>query len=199
MKLTLTAVSAFALALTASAATYQIDSSHSSSSFKVRHMMISNVTGEFGKTAGTIEFDPANVAVTKINATIDATTINTREAKRDAHLKSADFFEVEKYPTITFASKKVERTGDNKYKVTGDLNLHGVTREVVLNVETSPEVKDARGGLRIGANGTTRINRKDFGLTWNRALETGGMVVSEEVDITIDVQLVKQAAAKTTD
>lgn len=193
------AITAFAFALTASAATYTIDSAHSSATFKVRHMMITNVTGEFGKTSGTVEFDPANLALTKVNAVIDATTINTREAKRDAHLKSADFFEVEKYPTITFASKRLERTGDHKYKLIGDLTMHGVTREVALNVEATPEIKDGRGGFRFGANATTRINRKDFGLTWNRVMEAGGVTVGEEVDITLDLELVKQNAAKTTD
>lgn len=188
---------AFALALSAGAATYNIDTAHSSATFKVRHMMISNVTGEFGKTSGTVEYDAANPAAAKINATIDATTINTREPKRDAHLKSADFFDVEKFPTITFVSKRVELLGAQKYRAIGDLTMHGVTKEVALNVETTPEIKDPQGRSRFGASATTRINRKDFGLNWNRAMEAGGLVVGEEVDISIDVELIRQAPKPT--
>jgi polyisoprenoid-binding protein YceI len=134
-----------------------------------------------------------------VEATIDVTGINTGEAQRDTHLKSADFFDVAKYPSITFRSKKIARVANNKYKALGDLTIHGVTREVTLDVDATPEVKDPWGALRFGANASTKINRKDFGLNWNKALEAGGVLVGDEVEITLDVELVKKAAAKTTD
>lgn len=183
----------------AGAATFDIDTAHSSAGFKVRHMMISNVKGEFRKTSGTVDFDPSNLAASSIKATIDVNTISTREDKRDAHLKSPDFFDVAKYPTITFESSKITAAGNNKYKATGNLTLHGVTKEVTLDVETTPEVKLGKGESRFGASASTKINRKDFGLTWNRALDGGGVVVSDEVEISIDVELVKKSAQKTTD
>lgn len=179
----------------AGAATYRIDSAHSGASFKVRHLMISNVRGEFAKVTGTVDFDPTNLEESRIDATIDATTINTREAKRDAHLKSPDFFDTAKYPAITFVSKKITKAADNQYKAVGDLTMHGVTREVTLDVEATPEIKDPRGGARLGAAATTKINRKDFGLNWNRGLETGGVVVGDEVEIVIDVELIKTTKA----
>lgn len=170
---------------------YTIDSAHSSAQFSVRHLMVSNVRGEFSKMSGRVDYDPKNVGATRIEATIEAGSINTRDAKRDAHLKSPDFFDADKHPTLTFRSKRVEQRG-GRLAVTGELTLHGVTREVVLEVEgPTPPVKDPWGNERIGATATTTINRRDFGLTWNRALETGGVVVGEAVSITIDVELVK--------
>ena len=181
-----------AACLLSAPATYNIDPSHSAAHFQVRHMMVSTVRGEFSKVTGTVQFDPANIATTKIDATIDATTINTREPKRDTHLRSADFFEVEKYPTIKFVSKRVMPASPGKLKVLGDLTMHGVTREVTLDVEgPAPEVKDARGNAKTGASATTKISRKDFGLTWNRAIEAGGVTVGDEVTIEIDVELNK--------
>ena len=173
--------------------TYTIDPAHSVADFKVRHLMVSNVRGEFSGVSGTVQYDPANPAQSKLEATIDVNTIQTRDAQRDAHLKSADFFDVEKFPHITFISKKVVKTGDEEYKVTGDLAIHGVTREVTLDVEgPTPEAKDPWGNVKIGASAKTKINRKDFGLVWNVGLETGGVLVGEEVQIHLDLELTKQ-------
>ncbi|GIU73328.1 MAG: polyisoprenoid-binding protein [Bryobacteraceae bacterium] len=175
---------------------YAIDGAHSKAQFAVRHLMVSTVRGEFTKIEGWVEYDEKNPAAIRIEAVIDAASINTGEPKRDEHLKSPDFFDVAKYPKITFRSKSARKTADG-LAVTGDLTIHGVTREVVLNVEgPSPEVRDPWGNLRRGATATTKINRKDFGLTWNAALETGGVVVGDEVTITIDVEGVRQAAKK---
>jgi len=172
--------------------TYTIDPAHSTADFKVRHLMISNVRGEFSGVSGTVQFDPANPANSKVAARIDVKTVQTREAQRDAHLKSADFFDVEKYPEMTFVSKKVSG-GDGEYTVTGDLTIHGVTKEVKLEVEgPGPEVKDPWGNFKSGASAKTKINRKDFGLVWNVALETGGVLVGEDVQITLELELTKQ-------
>jgi polyisoprenoid-binding protein YceI len=172
---------------------YKIDGSHSKAGFAVKHLMVSTVRGDFSKVSGTIVYDEKNPAATKVNATIDVTAINTNEPKRDEHLKSPDFFDAAKYPTITFVSKSARKTADG-IAVTGDLTIHGVTKEVVLNVDgPTAEVKDPWGNARRGATATTKINRKDFGLTWNKALETGGVMVSEEVAITVDVEAVKAA------
>jgi polyisoprenoid-binding protein YceI len=197
MKFTLAALAVLSVASIATAATYDIDSAHSNAAFKVRHMMISNVKGEFKKTTGTVEFDPANLAAARINATIAATTISTREEKRDAHLKSADFFDVAKYPAITFQSTKVTLVTNNKYKAAGNLTIHGVTKPVTLDVEITPEV-NSWGSMRFGASAATTVNRKDFGLMWNKSMDGGGVVVGDDVEITIDVELVKKGAAKTT-
>ncbi len=177
------------------AATWDIDPAHTSVQFAVRHLMVSNVRGEFGKVSGTVQADDADVTKSKIEAVIDAASINTRIEKRDQHLKSPDFLDVAKYPTITFRSKKIEKTGDGTYRVTGDLTLHGVTREATLDVEgATPEMKDPWGKMRAGAQATARINRKDFGITWNQKLDAGGVAVGDDVSITIDVEATKQAA-----
>lgn len=173
---------------------WTIDPAHSAAQFSVRHMMVSNVRGEFGKLNGTAVYDPANPGAGSIEATIDATTINTREPRRDEHLRSADFFDTVNYPTITFKSKKIQPAGEGHLKVTGDLTMRGVTKEVVLDVTgLTAEIKDQRGGSRIGASATTRLNRKDFGINWNKALDSGGVVVADEVDVVLDVELVKKA------
>lgn len=187
---------AFSLALAAApllpAGSYTIDASHSKAHFTVRHMMVSNVRGEFSKMQGRIEYDEDRPEAIRIEATLDVNSINTGEPKRDAHLKSPDFFDAAKYPVITFRSKSARKT-DAGIAVTGDLTIHGVTKEVVLQVEgPTPEIRDPWGNLRRGATATTKINRKDFGLTWNAALETGGVVVGDEVSITIDVEAVRQ-------
>jgi len=176
----------------ATTSTWNLDPVHSVAEFKVKHMMISNVKGQFTGVSGTLTFDDSDVAGSRVEASIDAASINTRDAQRDAHLKSADFFDVEKFPTLSFRSKQVRRTGDGELAVTGDLTLHGVTREVTFQVEgpTAP-CKDPWGNTRVGLAAVTRINRKDFGLVWNAALETGGILVGEEVAITLDVQFVK--------
>ena len=173
----------------AAADTWQIDPVHTTVEFTVRHMMISNVKGEFTKLSGTItakDHDPASV---QINVSIDAASIDTRSAVRDADLKSANFLDVAKYPTIIFKSKKIEAAGTNKWKIVGDLTIHGVTKEVTLDVRgPTPPIKDPWGNKRVGASATTKINRKDFGLTWNKVLETGGAVVGDEVAISIEVE-----------
>jgi polyisoprenoid-binding protein YceI len=174
--------------------TYQIDPAHTSAQFKVRHMMIANVKGEFDKVSGTVNFDPANPSAASIEASIDVASISTRDEQRDADLKSPNFFDVEKYPAITFKSKKVTATSGDSFTVVGDLTIHGVTKEVDLTVEElTDEAKDPWGNLRRGASARTRIHRKDFGMTFNMALEAGGFLVGEDVDLTIDVELVRQA------
>jgi polyisoprenoid-binding protein YceI len=173
--------------LPAAAAVWEFDSDHSAAQFSVTHMMITTVRGQLSNVQGTVEIDDGNPASLKVDASIDASTIDTRNAKRDGHLKSADFFDVEKYPTITFKSKKAQKAGEGAYKVTGDLTMHGVTKEVVLDVTG---VKEANA--RMGAVATTKVNRKDFGLTWNKSLEAGGVLVGDEVQITIDIELAKK-------
>ncbi|MGA2753547.1 MAG: YceI family protein [Terracidiphilus sp.] len=171
--------------------TYEIDPTHSSAHFSVRHMMVSNVRGQFTKVSGTIKFDPANPASSSVEATINAASIDTHDPQRDTHLKSGDFFDVETFPTLTFRSKRIESHSGGG-KVTGDLTIHGVTREITLDVEgPTPENKDPWGKYRIGISATTKLSRKDFGLTWNTTLETGGVLVGDEVKITIDVEAVR--------
>jgi polyisoprenoid-binding protein YceI len=176
----------------AHADTWQIDPAHTNVEFTVRHMMISNVKGQFQKTSGTVTTNGSDPASATIDATIDASSIDTRVEKRDMHLKSPDFLDVAKYPTITFKSTKVEAAGPNKWKVTGDLTLHGVTKPVVLDVESSGPPINVMGKTRAGASATTKINRSDFGLKWNQALEAGGVMVGDEVAISIDVEAVKK-------
>ena len=179
------------------ASTWEIDPAHSSATFSIRHMTVSNVRGEFGKVTGTVNWDDADVTKSTAEATIDTTTINTHEPKRDAHLKSPDFFDSEKYPTITFKSTHVQKVGSNHLKITGDLTMHGVTRPVTLDATYTGEVKDPGGSIRRGASATTKVNRKDFGLTWNKALEAGGVLVGDEVDIALELELAKKAPNKT--
>jgi polyisoprenoid-binding protein YceI len=177
----------------ASAVRYEIDPAHTRASFAVRHMMVTTVRGEFGKTAGTVVFDEADPSRSRIEATIDASSINTGVEMRDNHLRSADFFDVAKFPHITFRSTQVQKVGDDEYKVTGDLTMHGVTHQVVLNVESPPaEVKDPYGALKRGATATTSVNRRDYGLNWNQALEAGGVMVADKVNITIDLELARK-------
>jgi polyisoprenoid-binding protein YceI len=177
----------------AQAVEYQIDPVHSSAQFSVRHMMVSNVRGEFAKVTGTVVYDPKNPKASSVEATIDATTINTHEPRRDDDLKSPNFFDVAKYPTLTFKSKKVEPAGEGKLRVTGDLTIHGVTKEVVLDVEgPTPEAKMGPN-IKAGASAVTTINRKDFGLMWNRVLESGGVVVGDEVKITLEIEMGRKA------
>jgi polyisoprenoid-binding protein YceI len=172
--------------------TWNVDPVHSTAQFKVKHMMISNVKGEFTAITGKLELNSADITQSRIEASIDAATINTREAQRDAHLKSADFLDVEKFPVLTFKSSHISKTGEAELAVDGDLSIHGVARKVLFEVEgPSAPIKDPWGNTRIGISATTRIHRKDFGLTWNAALETGGIMVGEEVTITLDVEFVK--------
>jgi polyisoprenoid-binding protein YceI len=171
--------------------TWAIDPVHSVPEFSVKHMVISTVKGRFTKVAGAIMLDEANPANSSVKATIDVTTIDTGEAQRDTHLRSADFFDVEKFPTIAFTSSKVERKSDDEYKVTGDLTIRDVTRPVVLDVEYEGQIKDAYGKQRAAFTATTQIDRKDFGLNWNMALEAGGFIVSNNVKVTLHIAAVR--------
>jgi polyisoprenoid-binding protein YceI len=176
--------------------TWNIDPVHSSAQFKVKHLMISNVKGEFTALTGILKLDGADIASSRVEASIDPATINTRDEQRDAHLKSADFLDVEKFPALTFKSTRISKSADGELVVDGDLSIHGVTRNVVFEVEgPTPPTKDPWGNTRIGLSATTRINRKDFGLTWNAALETGGVLVGEQVAITLDVEAVASSGA----
>ena len=174
---------------------WQIDRAHSAAQFSVRHLMVSTVRGHFGKLTGTVRYDPARPTESSVQAEVDVSTIDTREPKRDAHLKNADFFDVEKYPTMTFKSTKIEPAGAGKLKVTGDFTLRGVTKQVVFDVDGLTEPIKDRAGQRMGAAATAKINRKDFGMTWNRVLEAGGFTVGDEVTITIDVELIRRAGS----
>jgi polyisoprenoid-binding protein YceI len=174
--------------------TWNIDPAHSAAEFKVKHMMISNVKGSFSGLSGVLKEHTTDSTLSSIEASIPVATLTTGDEKRDGHLKSADFFDAEKYPTLNFKSSKVVRKGDADYAVTGDLTVHGVTKPVTFAVEgPSAPGKDPWGNTRIGLSATAKINRKDFGLNWNAALETGGFLVGEEVHITLDVQFVKAA------
>lgn len=172
--------------------TWNIDPAHSVAEFKVKHMMISNVKGHFPRVSGSLTLDESNLSNSRAEASIEAASIETRDAQRDAHLKSADFFHVEKFPTLTFKSTRVRLERAGELSVEGDLTIRGVTRPVVFSVEgPTPPAKDPWGNTRIAVSATTKINRSDFGLTWNAALETGGILVGDEVTITLDVQFVK--------
>lgn len=189
---TLSAIILLSLPALAAATTWKIDPDHSTVGFKVRHLMISNVRGSFDKHSGVVDINDRDITKSKVEVTIDTASINTNVVKRDEHLRSADFFDVAKYPTMTFVSKKVVKAGKGKLKVTGDLTLHGVTKEVVLDVEgPTKEIKDPYGYIRSGAVAATKINRKDFGLVWNAALETGGVAVGEEVAINLEIEMIK--------
>jgi polyisoprenoid-binding protein YceI len=193
------AVFVLSYARAAQGSSWEIDPVHTSTQFTVKHMMVTNVRGEFGKTTGVIQLDDKTPANSSVEATIDATSIDTRDPKRDGHLKSADFFDVEKYPTITFKSKKVQKVGAEKYKISGDLTLHGVTKDVVWDVVAPSKVMKAMNGdEKRGASASTKINRKDFGLLWNKPLEAGGVLVGDEVIITVDTELTKKSAATPT-
>jgi polyisoprenoid-binding protein YceI len=182
---------------TAQAQTWTIDQAHSAAHFAVRHMMVSTVRGDMGKITGSMNFDPKQPSAGSIEASIDMTGIDTREPGRDTHLKGADFFDVATFPTMTFKSRKIDAASGGGYKVVGDLTIRGVTKEVVLDVEPlRPAIKDQRGATRTGTTATTTINRQDFGVKWSRTLDGGGVVVSDEVSITIDVELVMPPAAK---
>jgi polyisoprenoid-binding protein YceI len=174
------------------AAPWEFDPAHTGVHFKVRHLMISSVRGEFEKVSGKIIYDEADVTKSSADITIDAASINTRVAKRDEHLRSPDFLDVAKYPTIVFTSKRVETAGNGTLRMTGDLTLRGVTKEVVLNVEgPTPAVKDPGGNYRVGGQATTKIDRRDFGLVWNKVVEAG-VVVGAEIEITIDVEIFRK-------
>jgi polyisoprenoid-binding protein YceI len=171
---------------------WNIDTTHSNVEFVARHLVVTKVRGHFGKWEGHLEVDGDDVTKSTVTATFEAASIDTREAQRDGHLRSADFFDVEKFPQLTFTSKKITKSGSD-LEVTGDLTIHGVTKEVSLRVEDQGTNKDPWGNTRLLFSAKTHINRKDFGLTWNQVLETGGLLVSEKIDIEIEVQAVKAA------
>jgi polyisoprenoid-binding protein YceI len=176
--------------------TYEIDPSHSSVHFSIRHMMISNVRGGFSGVKGTITYDPDDLTQSGIRAEIDVNSINTLDEKRDAHLKTADFFDVEHFPTINFVSTQIEKLSDTEYNVTGDLTIHGVTKPTVLKVEeVSPEGKDPWGNIRVGASAKAKVSRKDFGLVWNAPMETGGLLIGDDVKLEFDIEMVKAQTA----
>lgn len=180
------------VAAPASAQTWKIDTSHSTAGFTVKHMMVTNVRGSFGKVEGTIVYDGKNIAGIKADATIDATTITTNNEKRDAHLKSPDFFDVNAFPTITFKSKRAEAVGAGKFRLIGDLTMRGKTKEVVLEVDGPTDPVTVQNSQRVGATATTTINRQDFGVSWSRTMDGGGYVVGDEVKITLELELIKQ-------
>ena len=187
------AVIVLAFPLFVHSATWQIDPDHSNFQFKIRHLTVSNVKGDFAKARGTVTMDDQDITNLTVDLTIDAATLNTKHTQRDDHLKGPEFFDVVKYPTITFRSKKVIKASPDGLKVVGDLTIHGVAREITVDVEgPTPEVKDPWGNFRRGATVTTKINRKDFGMMWNKVLDTGGAVVGDEVNIYVEVEMVKK-------
>jgi polyisoprenoid-binding protein YceI len=172
--------------------TWNIDPVHSVAEFKVKHMMISNVKGQFTRLKGSLALDEADLTKSRAEASIESASIHTRDADRDAHLKSPDFFDVETFPALSFKSTRISRVADGELAVAGDLTIHGITRNVAFTVEgPTPPAQDPWGNIRVGLSAITKINRKDFGLTWNATLETGGFLVGDEVTITLDVQFVK--------
>ena len=170
--------------------TWRIDTLHSSAHFAVRHMMVSMVRGQFGGLKGQVSLNEQEIEKSTVEATVDAATLNSGEPKRDKDLKGPDFFDVEKFPALLFRSTRVERAGSERLRVTGDLTLRGVTRPVTFDVDGPTAPVSDKKVLRRGLSATARINRRDFGITWNRVIETGGVAVSDEVSITLDVELV---------
>ena len=195
-RIAVTAGLATVLSLPAGAGTSQwkIDPAHSSAQFSVRHMAISTVRGAFSKVNGMIALDDQDIAKSTVDVTVDVTTVDTREPGRDNDLRSDKFFDVARFPTMTFKSKKVEQSSPGRLKITGDLTIRGTTKEVILDVEgpTAP-VKDPWGNQRAAATATSKINRQDFGVKWNATMDNGGVVVGDDVNITIDVEMIKQA------
>ncbi len=177
------------------AETWSFDLVHSSINFWVRHLMVSKVHGRFGQWTGSLELDEVNPSASRLEVQIDAASIDTREPARDTHLRSADFFEVEKYPHLTYKSTSVKAAGEGRYEVQGDLTLHGITKPVLLEVEHAGRINDPYGGVRAGFSAKASLLRKDFGLTWNKAIEAGGVAVGDKIEINIEVEAVLKAAA----
>jgi polyisoprenoid-binding protein YceI len=195
LALAATLVAALAVPSPAATATWQIDHAHTAAGFSVRHMMIATVRGQFKGVTGTVLWDDQDINNSTVDVTIDANTVDTGEPKRDADLKSANFFDVKDYPTITFKSTKIEKISAGKMKVTGNLAIHGVTKQVVLDVEgPSGAVKDPWGNTRVALNASTTVNRLDYGVKWNAKMDSGGMVVGDEVNINIDLEMTKKEA-----
>jgi polyisoprenoid-binding protein YceI len=193
-----TLVASSSMAAPATVAAWDIDASHTTTGFAVRHLMVSTVRGQFNKVSGTVVIDDADLTRSRLDVTIDAASVESRDAKRDEHLRSADFLDVARYPTITFRSTRVENGSDGKLRAIGDLTIHGVTKPVTLTIEELAAPSKAPWGTTVrGATATGVINRKDFGLVWNKTLETGGIAVGDEVKLTIDTELVLRDPAKT--
>jgi polyisoprenoid-binding protein YceI len=172
--------------------TWHIDPQHSSAQFSVRHMMISTVRGQFGGVNGVAVYDPKNLKGSSVEVTIDCSTINTGEPKRDASLKTAEFFDVARYPVMKFKSTKIAAAGAGKLKVTGDLTINAITHQVVLDVEgPTPPIKDTQGRIKIGVNGTTKVSRKEYGILYNPIMESGGVAVSDEVQIVLEIEFIQ--------
>jgi polyisoprenoid-binding protein YceI len=193
-RIAVTAGLAAVLSLPAAAATstWNIDPAHSSAQFSVRHLAISTVRGTFSKISGTVQLDESDITKSTVNVSIEVATVDTHEPNRDADLRTDKFFDVAKYPTMTFKSRKVEQIAPGKLKVTGDFTLHGITKEVVLDIEgPTPPVKDPWGNQRAAVSATTKINRQDYGVKWNANMDNGGVVVGDDVSITLDVEMVK--------
>lgn len=183
-----------AAATAGTATTWTIDPVHSIAEFRVKHMMIANVRGQFTGVTGTLTYDPSALENSRVEASVDVSTVNTHDAQRDTHLKSADFFDAQKFPSLTFHSTRVTRRADGTLAVAGPLTIHGTSREVEFLVEgPTPPTKDPWGNTRIGVSASTKIDRREFGLTFNAALETGGVLVGEEVSITLELEFVQQA------
>ena len=179
--------------------TWNIDPTHVEAGFAVKHLMISTVRGRFGAVSGTVRYDETEPSRSTVDVTIDVNSIDTRQEQRDAHLRSADFFDVEHHPTIRFVSKRVEGDVDGDFRIVGDLTIRGTTRELTLHATGDGQtIKDPWGGERRGFSATAKLNRSDFGLTWNVALEAGGLTVGDEVKLTIEAELVKQAEVAAT-
>jgi polyisoprenoid-binding protein YceI len=189
MRTAIAALAVFAFPLSAHASDWVFDSAHTSAQFAVKHMMVSTVRGAFSKVTGSAHLDDTDVTKSSVEATIPVDTIDTREQKRDGHLKSPDFFDVAKFPNITFKSTKVSPGVGGKLSIEGILTIHGVSKPVVLDAEITPEMKGMGGKVSRGVSATTKINRKDFGLTWNKALESGGVLVGDDVTIQVDAEL----------
>jgi polyisoprenoid-binding protein YceI len=195
LALAATLVAALAVPSPAATATWQIDPAHTAAGFSVRHMMIATVRGQFKGVTGAVLWDDQDINNSTVDVTIDANTVDTGEPKRDADLKSANFFDVKNYPTITFKSTKIEKISAGKMKVTGNLTIHGVTKQVVLDVEgPSGAVKDPWGNTRVALNASTTVNRLDYGVKWNAKMDSGGMVVGDDVNINIDLEMTKKEA-----
>jgi polyisoprenoid-binding protein YceI len=195
LALAATLVAALAVPSPAATATWQIDPAHTAAGFSVRHLMIATVRGQFKGVTGAVLWDDQDINNSTVDVTIDANTVDTGEPKRDADLKSANFFDVKNYPTITFKSTKIEKISAGKMKVTGNLTIHGVTKQVVLDVEgPSGAVKDPWGNTRVALNASTTVNRLDYGVKWNAKMDSGGMVVGDDVNINIDLEMIKKEA-----
>ena len=194
MRLAIVTLAAAAVASPAAAQqpVWQFDSAHSAAQFSVRHMMVSTVRGQFGKMTGTVQWDGKDIRTAVIEATVDVASVNTREDKRDAHLKSPDFFDAQKFPTMTFKSISVEPAGPGKARLTGDLTIRGITKRVVFDLEGPTPILTQGGAMRVGASATATINRQDFGVSWSRVLDSGGLVAGNDVTLTIDIEAVRK-------